>query len=314
MAKSIIQFKCLLMSPGDVSNEREAATEVIQRWNAQIGDALGATVDLVKWETHSQPEMGMHPQKILNQQMVEDADFGIGIFWSKLGTPTDTHASGTVEEIEGLRNKGAKVSLYLSQQPIPQNMQEEYRRLSDYIESLKHSGLLQYYPSVHEFRELFLLHLTKTVVDLIFKEKGVESIEGKTSSEQQKINTLEKPNIQIKTTGALVPDAHGSTKWFLAVSVQNHSTNTVFLGSTLVQLTNGQRIFYQRDAITSQPNSRQELKSGQSFSFHIDPNQLAEDIEKLELLDQIVVTDDIDRVYSSADKNLPDTVASLISL
>ncbi|MFA0173397.1 DUF4062 domain-containing protein, partial [Vibrio splendidus] len=88
----------------------------------------------------------MHPQKILNQQMVEDADFGIGIFWSKLGTPTDTHASGTVEEIEGLRNKGAKVSLYLSQQPIPQNMQEEYRRLSDYIESLKHSGLLQYYP------------------------------------------------------------------------------------------------------------------------------------------------------------------------
>ena len=38
MANQILQFKLLLMSPGDIEDERHAATEIIQYWNAQIGN------------------------------------------------------------------------------------------------------------------------------------------------------------------------------------------------------------------------------------------------------------------------------------
>ena len=40
-----------------MQKERDALTELITNWNAQIGRALGARVDLVKWESHSVPDM-----------------------------------------------------------------------------------------------------------------------------------------------------------------------------------------------------------------------------------------------------------------
>ncbi|EJL6615600.1 hypothetical protein AB2373_17010 [Vibrio cholerae] len=312
MAKSIIQFKCLLMSPGDVSDEREAASMVISHWNAQIGEAIGAKVELVRWETHSQPELGKHPQKLLNDQMVEDADFGIGIFWSKLGTPTDTHDSGTVEEIDGLINKGAKVSLYISNKAIPQNMSQDYQRLSEYIDSIKHNGLFQYFSSTSEFRELLLLHLTKTVVDLLYKEKGVDDLAATSLGYQNVENN--KPNVVIKTDGAIVPNGHGGTKYYLCVTTQNHSPNSVFIGGIQIKLSDNRTLFYQRDALLNKLNSRKELHSGESHTFYFDPIQINKDLSNLNLISHVSVSDDIDRIYESEKGKLSDLVKSLISL
>lgn len=311
MAKSIIQFKCLLMSPGDVTEERDAATTVISSWNAQIGEGLGAKVDLVRWETHSQPELGKHPQKLLNEQLVGDADFGVGIFWSKLGTQTDTHESGTVEEINGLIKKGAKVSLYISQKPIPQEMNVEYQGLKKYLDTLKHNGLFQNYTSTNEFRELLLLHITKTIVDLLMKEKAVNEYER--LPEATIVESI-KPQIVIKTDAAIVPDGRGETKCYLAITTQNHSSNSVFLGGIQIRLSDGRHIFLKRDAIFNTLNSRKELKPGQSDSFHVDPLLIMADIEDVELVSHVSVKDDIDRVYESEVGKLSDLIRSLVSL
>jgi len=40
MPQQITEYKCLLISPGDVTAERDALTEVVQSWNAEIGRAL----------------------------------------------------------------------------------------------------------------------------------------------------------------------------------------------------------------------------------------------------------------------------------
>ena len=63
------------------------------------------------------PEMGDEPQTIINKRILEDADFLVGIFWTRLGTPTASYASGAVEEIEEHLAAGKPAMLYFSAAP-----------------------------------------------------------------------------------------------------------------------------------------------------------------------------------------------------
>jgi hypothetical protein len=64
------------------------------------------------------PELGDRPQEIVNRQVVDACDILIGIFWSRLGTPTRISDSGTEEAIERFLNTGRPVMLYFSQAPV----------------------------------------------------------------------------------------------------------------------------------------------------------------------------------------------------
>ena len=120
MASSRKQFRCLLISPGDVQDERDALSEVFTNWNAHIGRALGASVELIRWETHATPASGKRPQEALNKQIVDEADLGIALFWSRLGTPTGKFRSGSVEEITRLGVAKKRLMVYFKTAPIPQ--------------------------------------------------------------------------------------------------------------------------------------------------------------------------------------------------
>src|SRR5262252_15590 len=50
MARKIVEYRCLVISPGDVFAERDAVAEVVDNWNAQLGAALDARVDLVRFD------------------------------------------------------------------------------------------------------------------------------------------------------------------------------------------------------------------------------------------------------------------------
>src|SRR4051812_21745450 len=117
MPKKIDEFRCLLISPSDVASEREAVLATVVKWNAHIGQALQARIELVLWETHSVPESSARPQQSLNRQIVDDADFAVAIFWARLGTPTGTSISGSAEEIQRLLDKGVRVLPYFGTGP-----------------------------------------------------------------------------------------------------------------------------------------------------------------------------------------------------
>ncbi|WP_271085671.1 hypothetical protein [Brevundimonas sp. NIBR11] len=93
-------FKILIASPGDVDEERQAIPEVIARWNNANAEANGVVLLPVKWETHSAPLMGDRAQGVINDQVVNSCDMAIGVFWTRLGSPTGVSESGTAEEIE----------------------------------------------------------------------------------------------------------------------------------------------------------------------------------------------------------------------
>jgi hypothetical protein len=111
-------FNVMIASPGDVASQRAIAREVIHEWNAVHSQARGIVLLPVGWESHSSPEMGKAAQAIINEQVLEKCDLLVGIFWTRIGTPTADYASGSVEETERIIALGKPVMLYFSSQPV----------------------------------------------------------------------------------------------------------------------------------------------------------------------------------------------------
>ena len=61
------------------------------------------------------PEYNKRPQAVINRQVVDHCDLLVGIFWTRVGSPTGHAESGTIEEIERIAEANKPVMLYFSQ-------------------------------------------------------------------------------------------------------------------------------------------------------------------------------------------------------
>ena len=161
-------YRLMIASPSDVANERSIIPEVINNWNAVHSLTTGAVLLPVKWETHSTPQMGERPQSIINKQLVEQSDALVGIFWTRLGTPTGEAESGSVEEIQKFVSARKPVLLYFSNSPVvPEDVDlEQYKKLKEFKEACFKEGLVDTYDSIEQLREKLNRHLVNVVRDL----------------------------------------------------------------------------------------------------------------------------------------------------
>jgi hypothetical protein len=98
MAKTITLYKIFLASPSDLYDERNLAEEVVEELNLSAFNNSNIKIELVKWETHANPDIGEYPQQVINKDIGSDYDIFIGLLWSKFGKPTENYSSGTEEE------------------------------------------------------------------------------------------------------------------------------------------------------------------------------------------------------------------------
>lgn len=154
-------FNVMIASPGDVASERAIIRDVIYEWNAVHSSARDIVLLPIGWESHSSPEMGASPQTIINNQILDKCDLLIGVFWTRLGTPTKEHPSGTVEEIEKHIQSGKLAMLYFSGQPVVMESVdlEQYIELQKFKESCQSRGLYESYDSHSDFKDKFYRHL-----------------------------------------------------------------------------------------------------------------------------------------------------------
>jgi hypothetical protein len=156
-------------SPGDVEKERDSVLRVFSRWNNN-NDEL-AFLNAVMWEFSSVPTLGDHPQHLLNDQLIDKSDILIAIFWSKLGTPTPTANSGTVEEIrEFIKRKGpGRVMLYFCRRDVPYELinPSELSKLQEFKEQMRTQGLFHQYQHVEEFERDLYQHLDSKIERLL---------------------------------------------------------------------------------------------------------------------------------------------------
>lgn len=162
-------FKILIASPGDVDEERRAIPEVISRWNNINAETNGVVLLPAKWETHSAPLLGKPGQAVINEQVLETCDMAIGVFWTRLGTPTGRNVSGTAEEIEWFIKNNRPVMVYFSSQPIdPTKLNlDQYRDLKAFQVKLQKVGLTGSYTSATDLAEKLLDQITINVRNLL---------------------------------------------------------------------------------------------------------------------------------------------------
>lgn len=154
-------FNVMIASPGDVASERAIIRDVVYEWNAVHSGSRKIVLLPVGWETHSSPEMGAPAQQLINCQVLNKCDLLVGVFWTRLGTPTEKHLSGTVEEIEEHIASGKPAMLYFSSQPVAMETVDlnQVQKLKEFRQSCQSRGLYQSYDSHAEFKEKFYRHL-----------------------------------------------------------------------------------------------------------------------------------------------------------
>jgi hypothetical protein len=156
----------MIASPGDVGAERQVIRELVLEWNAIYARERKLVVLPVGWETHASPRLGERAQEVINEQILHSCDLLVGVFWTRLGTPTGEAASGSVEEIEKHVAAGKPAMLYFSNAPVQPDSVDpaQYKALKDFRDRYMQQGLVEFYDSVSEFREKFARQFAQTIV------------------------------------------------------------------------------------------------------------------------------------------------------
>jgi len=151
----------LIASPGDMATERDIVTQELFRWNSANGLARRLLLQPVKWETHASPQMGSHPQHILNERLLTDADIVVGVLGTRIGTATPEFISGSVEEIKRHVAAGKLAMLYFSKVPVDPTTidQVQWSALLAFKEECRSGGLYAEYESHEQFQSDFSHHL-----------------------------------------------------------------------------------------------------------------------------------------------------------
>jgi hypothetical protein len=161
-------YRVLIASPSDLADERQAATDAVNDWNAHHAVAESVILLPVKWETHAKPQVGVRPQEAINRQLVRDSDILLGMFWTKLGTNTGVAESGTVEEIDQFVASGKPALLYFSSRPIDPNKIDlkQHKKLKSFKAATYKKALTGGFSRVDELRQTLLRDLMSQVREL----------------------------------------------------------------------------------------------------------------------------------------------------
>lgn len=155
-------FRVLIASPSDVQTEREIIARTLFQWNDEKSNDLNVVLLPLRWETNSSPDYGKHPQEILNEQLLGQCDILIGVFWTRLGTPTSQFVSGTVEEIERVAGEGKPVVLYFSQaKKTPDEIDlEQLQGLREFRDKVREIALIEHFTDQVDLRDKLMKALT----------------------------------------------------------------------------------------------------------------------------------------------------------
>lgn len=100
MPRQSTTVSVFLASPSDVQHERDLISDIAVRWNMRHGRTKAVFIELLRYETSVSAGFGDDGQSVINEQIGDDYDALIAVFWNRIGTATDRSASGSVEEIE----------------------------------------------------------------------------------------------------------------------------------------------------------------------------------------------------------------------
>ena len=150
MPRSETVLQVFVASPGDVTDEREVLESVVAELNRAWAKSLGVRLELLRWETTTRPGIGSDPQAVINSQIGNEYDVFIGILWGRIGTPTSSAESGTMEEFQRAHARweadpnSVEIMVYFKDEAIkPSEIDgDQNNRVQNFKRSLGNEGVL----------------------------------------------------------------------------------------------------------------------------------------------------------------------------
>lgn len=173
-------YKIMIGAPSDINEEVDIVMNVIYGWNSINAEKHKTVLLPLHWSISTYPITGIHPQKAINQQVVNKSDLLICIFGAKLGTPTENSESGSVEEIEEHLKAGKPVMLFFKNIVNINDIDiEQFSRLKKFKEKIGQSALYVEYTDIGEFKQILekrlYLFINEKFIDnkIVYNESGV---------------------------------------------------------------------------------------------------------------------------------------------
>jgi hypothetical protein len=165
MAYEVTAIEIMIASPSDVVRERQIVRDVIAQWNAVHSRREGICLMPIGWETHASPDLSGRAQELINERVLKHADLLVGIFWTRVGSPTGKSVSGSIEEIEKHREANKPVMLYFSTAPVSlANLDnDQIQELEKFKDWARGEGLIETYEEPTDFADKFRNHLQLTL-------------------------------------------------------------------------------------------------------------------------------------------------------
>ena len=167
MPTPVLVLRTVVASPTDVKPERDALPSIFDEVNRDTAGPARLHLELSRWETDSHP--GFHaegPQGLIDPILnIMDCDLLIGIFWSRMGTPTPSGRTGTEHEFDTAfeswkRNRRPQIMAYFcTRAPSTTADQAQVARVQTFKEQFPREGLHWPYASRVEFEKLVATHL-----------------------------------------------------------------------------------------------------------------------------------------------------------
>ena len=164
-------FKVFIASPSDVKEEREAVKEAIHNWNSVHSSRENKVILPVGWENSTYPYTGRPAQKSINFQALFDCDLLIGLLKNRVGTRTDSHISGTVEEIERFKENNRPVMIYFGNQKTDFTTlqdREQAQKVSEYRDKIIKGGTTYFFEfeDISDFKSKLNMQLQSIMRDI----------------------------------------------------------------------------------------------------------------------------------------------------
>jgi hypothetical protein len=165
MARRVQLIRVFISSPMDCVEERQRLAQAVRLWNVSAGPGAGLYLEPVMWETHCHPELSSGPQEAINLQVVDQCDMLVAVFRTRLGTPTASAASGTVEEIDRCRGQGKGVMIYFLEALQVVGEARQVEALNRYRAQAEIAGLVGTFTSAEDLEFQFGSRHLHTVVN-----------------------------------------------------------------------------------------------------------------------------------------------------
>ena len=178
-------FSLLLACPTDVQDEAGLVRSAVEEVNRGVGALQGVRLEVVDWQTHASPGIGLDAQDVINRQL-PDCDIFLGVMWARFGTQTPRAGPGTEEEFDRAltryqnNRRSVKILFYFKEKPLAPNTIEpaQLQKVKAFRERLQQEGVFYgAFKFGEEFERQLRRDLGQQVKELVAIGEGELSVQ-----------------------------------------------------------------------------------------------------------------------------------------